>query len=267
MQRPQCKTKGSGILRTRCSKLSAELGASVVALDIAPVEGPCELALEVDLRERASVDAALERIEGPIHAVFSCAGIADGPAVMRVNFIGHRHVIDRLIEKGALGRGSAICLISSVAGIGWETDLPRLVEFLATPDFDSGSAWVDAHPDTNQYMFSKQAINAYVAREALGMQKRGIRINAVCPGPTDTPLAQANADMWLSFASDYRAEAGIEYLSPDQIASTMAFLNSPASNGVSGVTLLVDSGHVMASISGGWAADQPLLDILRGKTS
>ena len=253
------------------ARLTMAEGASTVVMDYAPVDFDVTAAVQVDLGDRESadraVDEALEALGGSVDALFSAAGIADGPAVMRVNFIGHRHVIDRLIEKGALGRGSAICLIYSVAGIGWETDLPRLVEFLATPDFDSGSAWVDAHPDTNQYMFSKQAINAYVAREALGMQKRGIRINAVCPGPTDTPLAQANADMWLSFASDYRAEAGIEYLSPDQIASTMAFLNSPASNGVSGVTLLVDSGHVMASISGGWAADQPLLDILRGKTS
>ena len=53
-------------------------------------------------------------------------------------------------------------------------------------------------------MWSKQAICAYVAREAMPLLKQGIRINAICPGPTDTPLAQANKDMWLGFGADYR---------------------------------------------------------------
>ena len=63
-------------------------------------------------------------------------------------------------------------------------------------------------------MWSKQAISAYVAREAFGLLKRGIRINAILPGPTDTPLAQANEDMWLGFGADYREEAGIEASTP-----------------------------------------------------
>ena len=33
---------------------------------------------------------------------------------------------------------------------------------------------------------------------------KGIRINAIMPGPTDTPLAQANKEMWLGFGADYR---------------------------------------------------------------
>ena len=57
-------------------------------------------------------------------------------------------------------------------------------------------------------MWSKQAICAYVARQAFPMLKQGIRINAICPGPTDTPLAQANKEMWLGFGADYRGEAG-----------------------------------------------------------
>ena len=47
------------------------------------------------------------------------------------------------------------------------------------------------------------------------MLKRGIRINAICPGPTDTPLAQANKDAWLGFGADYRAELGIEAVDAD----------------------------------------------------
>ena len=55
-----------------------------------------------------------------------------------------------------------------------------------------------------------------------------MRINAILPGPTDTPLARANADLWLGFGAEYRAEAGVEALSPDQMANTLAFLGSQA---------------------------------------
>ena len=56
--------------------------------------------------------------------------------------------------------------------------------------------------------------------------KQGVRINAICPGPTDTPLARANADMWLGFAQDYRDETGTPHLVPQQMGDVMVFLNS-----------------------------------------
>ena len=77
-------------------------------------------------------------------------------------------------------------------------------------------------------MWSKQAICAYVAREAMSFLKQGIRINAICPGPTDTPLAQANKDMWLGFGADYRAEVGVEAATPLEQAYPLVFLCSDA---------------------------------------
>ena len=80
-------------------------------------------------------------------------------------------------------------------------------------------------------MWSKLAINAYVAREAFGLLKRGIRINAILPGPTDTPLAQANKEMWLGFGADYRDEVGIEASTPLEQAYPLVFLCSEAAAG------------------------------------
>ncbi len=114
-------------------------------MDRAPVTYEVANALTVDLRDRASIDTAIEAVGGPVDAIFSAAGVADGPDLMRINFIGHRHLIERMLADGQLARGSAICFISSVAGIGWENDLPRLLEFLATPDDESADAWVVAH--------------------------------------------------------------------------------------------------------------------------
>jgi NAD(P)-dependent dehydrogenase (short-subunit alcohol dehydrogenase family) len=251
------------------AKIVGDLGAEVINLDYAPVESGLGRGIQVDLRDPASIDSALEQVGGPVDALFSAAGIADGPDLMKINFIGHRHVIDRLINNGQINRGGAICFISSVAGIGWETDLPRLQEFLATPDFESADAWSKAHEAENfgHYGTSKQAINAYVATHAFPFLAKGIRINAICPGPTDTPLARANADLWLSFAQDYREATGTATHTPEQMGNVMAFLNSDAAAGVNGVTLLVDYGHVNSSSTGTFEAGKPIIDMLMGKIS
>ena len=180
------------------AQIVSDLGGEVVVMDYADVSFPVAKSIKVDLRNPADVDKALDEVGGPVHALFSCAGVADGTeGIMKINFIAHRHIIDRLVEGGKMPSGSAIGMISSVAGLGWENNLETLGDFLDTPDYESGAKWVEAHEGTDNYFFSKQAINAYVGREAFPLLKQGIRINAILPGPTDTPLARANADTWL----------------------------------------------------------------------
>lgn len=246
---------------------AAELGAEVVVMDVAPIEYPVHQAVAMDLRYKASIDRAVDLVGGPVHAVFAAAGVADGPDVMRVNFTGHRHLVQRMLAGGHLPRGSAICFISSVAGIGWENDLPRVQEFVATPDYETADAWVSAHEPEGiiHYGFSKQAINAYVASQAYPLLAKGVRINAICPGPTDTPLARANADLWLTFAQDYRDATGAGVHQPEQMGNAMVFLNSDAASGINGVNLLVDSGHVMSSTTGSFAPGKPIIDLLMGR--
>lgn len=244
----------------------AALGATVTVLDHAPVDHSTHTALQVDLRDRADIDAALKQIDGPVHAVLNAAGVADGtPGIMQVNFIGHRHLVEQLVEDGRLGRGGAVCMISSVAGLGWENQIPTLTDFLATPDYDAAVAWVDAHPTTDNYIFSKQAMNCYVARRAYPFLAKGIRINAICPGPTDTPLARANADMWLGFAQDYRDATGTDHLIPEQMGNILAFLTSDAAAGINGVNLLVDNGYLLSSLSGAYEPGEQLAQLIFGR--
>jgi NAD(P)-dependent dehydrogenase (short-subunit alcohol dehydrogenase family) len=246
--------------------LVQDLGAEVVVMDHAEVGLPGVKAIRLDLRDRESIDAAVDECGGPVHALFACAGVADGtPGLERINFIGHRHLIDRALAGGLLPRGAAIAMISSAAGLGWERNLDLLKEYLDTPDFDSAVAWTEVHPDRNDYMWSKQAICTYVARQALAMARRGLRINAVLPGPTDTPLARANEEVWLGTGADYRDEAGIAASTPEEQAGPLVFLCSDAARHVNGITMITDAGWVASGVTGSFPPATPMVDFLFGR--
>ncbi len=247
------------------AQLVQDAGAEVVAMDFAEVTLPGAKAIHVNLADKASIDAAVDECGGPVHAVFSCAGVADGtPGIEKINFIGHRYLLDLLLAKGLLPRGSAIGFISSAAGLGWEANLAELKEYLDIADFDAASKWALEHNHAD-YMWSKQAICAYVAREAMGLLKQGIRINGICPGPTDTPLAQANKDMWLGFGSDYRAEVGVEAATPLEQAYPLVFLCSAAAVAITGVTVITDSGYFSAGVTETFPDATPAVNFLLGR--
>jgi NAD(P)-dependent dehydrogenase (short-subunit alcohol dehydrogenase family) len=248
------------------AELVQDAGAEVVVMDYAEITLPGVEAIHVNLADKASIDAAVDECGGPVHALFSCAGVADGtPGIERINFIGHRHLIDRALEADLLPRGAAIAMISSAAGLGWEPNLDLLKEYLDTPDFDSAVAWIEAHPDRNDYMWSKQAICTYVARQALALQKRGLRINAILPGPTDTPLARANEELWLGTGADYRAEVGIAASTPEEQAGPLVFLCSDAARYVNGITMITDAGWVGSGVTGSFPPATQMVDFLYGR--
>jgi NAD(P)-dependent dehydrogenase (short-subunit alcohol dehydrogenase family) len=247
------------------AELVLDAGAEVVVMDRADVTLPGVKAIRCNLAETASIDAALDECGGPVHALFSCAGVADGtPGIERINFLGHRYLIERMLAGGMLPRGAAIGFISSAAGMGWQANLDTVQEYLAIGDIDAASKWAQEHNKAD-YMWSKMAINAYVASQAFPLLKQGIRINAIMPGPTDTPLAQANADMWLGFASDYRGEVAIEASTPLEQAYPLVFLCSDAASHVNGITMITDAGYASSGITGSFPAASEVVGFLSGK--
>jgi len=241
----------------------ASLGAEVVVADHVPVEGFTSIV--VDLRDSAAIDAAVETCGGVVDVLFSCAGVADGTdGLERINFLGHRHLIDRLFERSMLPRGSSITMISSSAGLGWLANIDTVRDYVEGTDFDSGVAWMEAHPRHNHYMFSKQAMCYYVASRAYEFGKRGVRINAICPGPTDTPLARSNEDLWLSFGADFRTEIGVGPSTPAEQGDVMAFLGSHAARYINGQTIIVDAGLDGAGLTEAFPSATPIVKFLHG---
>ncbi len=229
----------------------AGLGAHVVVLDVAEATGPDVQYVRLDLKDKLDIERAVDECGGPIDVLLSCAGVADGtPGLPTINFIGQRHLIERAVESAMMSPGSAIAMVSSAAGRGWEQSLDLLLEFITTPTFEAAEEWIAANPQSATYSWSKQAVCAYVARNAYPFAKRGIRINALMPGPTDTPLARANADMWLTYASDYRSDIGLGPSTPEEQAGALAFLCSPAAARIIGASIMSDAGHAISRFSG-----------------
>jgi len=247
-----------------CARVIKDLGAEVVVMDYAAVDLPGAKVIQVDLRDKDAIDAAVDECGGPVHALLSCAGVADGtPGIEKVNFIGARHLIERFINEGKMPKGSAVAMISSGAGLGWENNMPVIMELLETADFEAGAKWMEAHPDRANYLFTKQVICAYVAWKAYPFLRQGIRINATMPGPTDTPLARANADLWLAFGKDYRESLDIEASTPEEQAYPLVFLCSEAARHVNGISFVIDAGFVSAASTG--AFDAPFVKMMMGR--
>jgi NAD(P)-dependent dehydrogenase (short-subunit alcohol dehydrogenase family) len=257
---------GASGIGAAVARLVQDAGAEVVVMDRADVTLPGVKAIRLNLAERASIDAAVDECGGIVDALFSCAGVADGtPGIERINFVGHRHLIDRMVSKEMLPRGSAICLVSSVAGIGWEPILKRLSEVLDIPDFDAAARWFVDHGRAN-YMTTKQVIAAYVAREAFAFLKRGIRINAISPGATDTPLAQANKETWLGFGTDYRDAVGVKPFTPLEQAYPLVFLCSDAAAAITGSIITSDAGWLSSAITKSFPGGTFFARVLLGRS-
>jgi NAD(P)-dependent dehydrogenase (short-subunit alcohol dehydrogenase family) len=148
--------------------------------------------------------------------------------------------------------------------------LGEILEFLATPDFQTGRKWCEAHLDASgddratqasaNYVFSKQAINVYVQERAVPLAHRGIRINATAPGPTVTPL-MASTPSWQFFGDQlFKKAMQHEPSSPEEQAYPMVFLNSDAASHISGQVLNVDLGYTAGGLLG--VIDCPLVDPL-----
>jgi NAD(P)-dependent dehydrogenase (short-subunit alcohol dehydrogenase family) len=250
------------------ARLLVSAGAEVVAMDFASmnIEGIAS-SININLADRSSIDAAVEKCGGRVDALFSCAGVADGtPGIEKINFLGHRHMINLMLEAGMLGRGSAIGFISSAAGAGWARDdnMATLGAYLAIEDMDEASKWAIENGKAD-YFQSKLAVCLYVASNAYPLLKRGIRINAIMPGPTDTPLAQANKEQWLGFAADYRAETGVEASTPEDQAYPLVFLCSDAAKAITGITVTSDQGYFSSGITGSYPPAQGTANFLTGR--
>jgi NAD(P)-dependent dehydrogenase (short-subunit alcohol dehydrogenase family) len=237
------------------AQILVDLGAKVTALDVKPVTVEVERALAIDLRDPASIDQVVAETDGPIDALLSCAGLPGPPFseldTMLVNFVGPRHLAERILPK--MAEGSAIGVISSSAAIGWEQHLPTITELLDTPGFDAAVAWLKANEEKwswSGYAFSKYVIDAWVGRWSPELMQRGIRINCINPGPTDTPMMPAFHALATKEVVDSAIGPIGRYSAPEEQGWPLVLLCSPRMSYVTGEVLWTDGGFHGAVTTG-----------------
>lgn len=93
------------------------------------------------------------------------------------------------------------------------------------------------------YSGAKAAIIGMTKALAREVSKRGVRVNAVAPGPINTPLVMELSDDWRA-AKKSELPLG-RFGEPEEVAATVAFLASPAASLFVGQTLGPNSGDVM----------------------
>ena len=107
------------------AQLLVDSGANVYALDIADVSVAVAGAIKVDMKDQASLDAAVSELPDVIYALFNCAGVPSPPVPMQdtvlINFSGLRYLTECLLSR--IEEGGAIASIASTAGMGWKPNL------------------------------------------------------------------------------------------------------------------------------------------------
>lgn len=198
----------SGIGAAVAAELS-DRGWRVAGLDLVP--SGWDLGLVVDMAEAEDVARAVRRVEeglGPVSAVVSAAGhyamvpveeitVDAWRRMLRVHLGGLLH-LSRAVLPGMTSRGSGgIVAITSELAIG------------------GGDG--DAH-----YAAAKGAVIGFVRSLAAEVASTGVRVNAVAPGPTDTPLLAADSP-WREPAYLTTLPLG-RLAAPEEIALAVAFL-------------------------------------------
>lgn len=241
----------SGIGHCVAEKLLAA-GAEVFSLDRNTPSAAVTGHIEVDLANPSSIDAALEQLDGTFDALLSVAGVpgtAPADTVFAVNSLAVRHLTESFVER--LGEQGNVVVVSSTAGFGWPQRLEAIREVLATDTFEEGAQWFKNNPqEGNAYNWSKEVTTVYVMSMGLALHEMGFRINAVLPGPVNTPILKDFRETMGDDTIDGLETMLGRHANPEDIADVVLFLASDSARWVNGETITVDGGTGGAVLSG-----------------
>ena len=186
----------------------------------------------LDVADAAGVRAAAEEIEsrhGPVEVLINSAGILQSATplekfeddehdrIWQVNYRGTYLCCRYFGVRMARRKSGAIVNIASTSGI---MHLPMLA-----------------------YGPGKAAVISLTGSLGVELGRRGVRVNAVAPGPVLTPVQERNIQAGTRDPRLMAAGTAMNrWVKPEEIAEGLYFLASPAASAITGVTLPIDCG-------------------------
>jgi NAD(P)-dependent dehydrogenase (short-subunit alcohol dehydrogenase family) len=242
----------SGMGRAATEMLLAQ-GAEVRTVDLATHDLDVADHLQVDLREEGAAAAVAAWAPDELDAVFLCAGLPQTfPAaeVVLVNFVAARALIEHLAPRTR--RGGSVSAIVSMT-YGWERSAGLVGDLVTTDSEAAARTWLDENVESlgDSYVASKFALTAWaIGHAAELMTQRGVRLNLLGPGSTETPMyrhfeeAVGTEILAMTTAVVGRASTAVEQ------AAALLFLGHH-DNGYMVGTLLLNDGGMSATIGAG----------------
>jgi NAD(P)-dependent dehydrogenase (short-subunit alcohol dehydrogenase family) len=228
------------------------VGSRVIGIDLKQPDFAVHQFIPCDLRDRFSIEIAVSSLPNRVWALFNCAGLSSGASdsltVVRVNFLGLRELLEAIEPR--IPSGGAIVSTASAAGRDYRDNSSAVLGLVRSKNFVDGEDWMREHEHYIQarggYRVSKEAVVLYTMASCWRLGKRGIRINALAPGVTDTPMLEDFAREYGWGPLDNALEPLGRRASAEEQARILIFLNSRWASFVNGQTIWSDGGAISA---------------------
>lgn len=209
--------------------------------------------IEADLSTHAgcadAVEKALAECGGKLDGLVCAAGVGphcDPDAIVAVNYFGVTRLLDGLFPALQRGENPATVVIASVAAVQMDFDGHPLRDALLNGCEEDAKRICRGAGDAGSglaYAASKHAMVCDVRRRAMEWGRAGVRVNAVAPGPIETPLLR-------DCCEDSRFHASIRDFVPpiprvgraDEVSALTLFLLSPSAGFIHASVVFIDGG-------------------------
>jgi len=231
----------------RTAELATALGADVIGIDMKEPAVAGGNFIKGDLSSPAGIEAVVKQLPRRFDALLNVAGISGkvgAEATLAINFYGLRALSEAVAPR--IREGGAVVNVASIAGYGWRANLERTKAMVGVEGFPDIKAVMEKNEVSNEigYPLSKELLLLWnqMAAHAPMFKNRGIRVNAVSPGPVETQILRE----FRSVLGDEKVDSDIARVgragTASDIAPVILFLASDGARWINGANIANDGG-------------------------